>query len=57
MISYYPYILGVIDTINDWNEKLNGLASTYLDNAGVGTIVVIGIFIVSAYVISALNKK
>ena len=57
MISYYPYILGIIDTLNDWNEKLNGLASTYLDNAGVGTAVVIGIFIISAWVISELNKK
>lgn len=57
MISYYPYILGIIDTLNDWNEKLNGFAATYLDNAGVGTAVVIGIFIISAWVISALNKK
>ena len=57
MISYYPYILGIIDTLNDWNEKLNGFAATHLDNAGIGTAVVIGIFIISAWVISALNKK
>ena len=23
-MNYYPYILGIIDTLNDWNEKLNG---------------------------------
>ncbi len=57
MITFYPYILGIIDTLNDWNEKLNGFAADHLDNAGVGTAVVIGIFIISAYVISALNKK
>ncbi len=57
MITFYPYILGIIDTLNDWNEKLNGFAADHLDNAAVGTAVVIGIFIISAYVISALNKK
>ena len=57
MITFYPYILGIIDTLNDWNEKLNGFAADNLDNAAVGTAVVIVIFIISAYVISALNKK
>ena len=57
MVTFYPYILGIIDTLNDWNEKLNGFAADHLDNAAVGTAVVIGIFIISAYVISALNKK
>lgn len=57
MISYYPYILGIIDTLNDWNEKLNSFSAEHLDNAGIGTAVVIGIFIISAWVISALNKK
>ena len=43
--------------INDWNEKLNGLSSKYLDSPAVGTVVVIGIFMVSEIVIAELNKK
>ncbi len=57
MNNFYPYILGLLDTINDWNEKLNGLSSKYLDSPAVGTVVVIGIFVVSGIVIAELNKK
>ena len=24
-MNYYPYILGIMDTLNDWNEKLKRL--------------------------------
>ena len=57
ILQFFPYILGIIDTLNDWNEKLNSFASSHLDNAFVGTVVVIGVFIVSAWGIKTLNKK
>lgn len=56
MMKYYPYILGIMDTLNDWNDKLNEFAGAHLDNVLVGTVVVIGIFIISAWGINTLNK-
>lgn len=53
----YPQILGIVDTLNDWNEKLNSITEGKLDNVLVGSLIVIVLFVVGAWGISALNKK
>lgn len=57
MYNLYPQILGIIDTLNDWNDKLNDFSASHLDNVLVGTVVVAVIFIIGAWGINALNKK
>lgn len=57
MIYNYTYILGITETLNEWNEKLNGLLDGKLDNVWVGALIVGLVFVVSAWGISTLNKK
>lgn len=57
MYNIYPQILGLIDTLNDWNKKLNSMTEGKLDNVLVGSLIVIVLFVVGAWGISALNKK
>lgn len=54
---YYPYILGIVDQLNEWNEKLGKWTEGHTDNAIFGTVVVVGVFAISAWVIKELNKK
>mgnify|MGYP000001294993 FL=1 len=57
MQNFYPLILGIMDTLNDWNDKLNALAADKLDNVWVGTLI-LGILIVVAFFgVQTLNKK
>ena len=53
----YPYILGIIDTLNEWNDKFNEFASEHLDSPLVATVVVIGVFFIAAWGIRVLNRK
>ncbi len=53
----YPYILGLMDTLNEWNEKLNDFAGSHMDNVAVGTVVVAAVFVIAAWGIKELNKK
>lgn len=57
MYKLYPSILGIIDTLNEWNEKLNGIAGGKLNNVAFGTAVVGIVFAISAWGINTLNKK
>ena len=57
MIEFYPQVLGIMDTLNEWNEKLNEFAGKNLDNVLVGTALLFGIIIVAFWAIGALNKK
>lgn len=57
MYDFYPLILGVMDTLNDWNEKLNKFAEGHMDNVGVGTAVAGIILVMSIWGINTLNKK
>lgn len=57
MNNYYPYILGILDTLNDLNEKLNKFAGSHLDNVWVGAATVGAIFVVAAWGISVLYKR
>ncbi len=56
MINNYALILGLMDTLNEWNEKLNGFAGAHMDNVAVGTAAVAIIFVVAAWGINELNK-
>jgi len=57
MYQYYPLILGIMDTLEDWNEKLNAFASSHMDNVLVGGLMVGAILLVSFWGINTLNKK
>lgn len=56
-MNFYPYILGIMDTLNEWNEKLNDFAANHMDNVGTGTLILGAIFIISFWGIKELNKK
>lgn len=55
--QYYPMILGIIDTLNDWNDKFNGWAAKHMDNVGFGVLMLGGILLVSFWGIGVLNKR
>lgn len=57
MYNFYPLILGIMDTLNDWNEKLNKFAEGHMDNVGVGTAVAGIILVMAIWGINTLNKK
>ena len=51
------YILGITETLNEWNEKLNNFVSGHMDNAWMGAVIVGVVFVVAAWGINTLNKK
>jgi len=53
----YSLILGIVEKINDLNEKFNGLAADHLDNVWTGVAILAVILVVSFWAIGALNKK
>lgn len=53
----YPQILGIMDTLNDMNDKLNDWAGGHMDNVAVGTAVLGVIIVISFWGISTLNKR
>ena len=57
MNNSLSYILGITDTLNEWNEKLNSLFDGRSDNAMVATVIVVVVFVVTAWGINTLNKK
>jgi len=57
MYKHYALILGIIDTLNDWNEKLNEFASEKLDSVWVGTLILGELVVIGFWGIQALNKK
>ena len=54
---YYPYILGIIDTLKDWDEKLKQITMGSSNNVAFATILIGGVFVVSAWAISTFYKK
>ncbi len=52
-----PSMLTIIDTINEWNEKLNELIGDKMGNVGIGTLIFFGILLVTFWAIGALNKQ
>lgn len=57
MYKYYPLILGIMDTLEEWNKKLNSFTGEHMDNAIVGGVVVIVLLIIGCWGINELNKK
>lgn len=57
MYKYYPMILGIMDKIEEWNDKLNAFAAEHMDNVLVGTLILGLLILVAFYGIGALNKK
>lgn len=57
MYKYLPQILGIIDKLNDLNDKLNKFADEHLDNVGVGTILLGALILIAFWGIGTLNKR
>lgn len=50
-------IILVTTVIDEWNDKLNAIASKYMDNAAFGGIIVLVLFIFGCWAISYFTKK
>ena len=57
MTNYYSQILSLMNTLNEWNEKLNSFAASHMDNVWVGTAIGAGLLVLAIWGISALNRK
>jgi len=57
MIKYYSQILSLMDTLNDWNEKLDKFAKVHMDNVWVGTAIGAGLLILTIWGIGVLYRK
>ena len=57
MTNYYSQILSLMDTLNEWNEKLNSFAASHMDNVWVGTVIGAGLLVLAIWGINALNRK
>jgi hypothetical protein len=57
MFKYYPLVLGIMDTISEWNEKLNNFSANNLDSVWVGTVLLAALFIIGCWGVNTLNKK
>lgn len=57
MTNYYSQILSLMDTLNEWNEKLNSFAASHMDNVWVGTVIGGGLLVLAIWGINALNRK
>ena len=52
----YASILGIVDTLNEWNEKLRNFTTGKTDNVFIGTLIIGVVFVVSAWAISYFGK-
>lgn len=57
MIKYYPYILGIMEKLNEWNEKLDKFSAENLDDVFVGTLILGGLLIISFGAVRFFNKR
>lgn len=56
-MNSFPYILGIMDTLNDWNDKLNSIFEGKGDNVLVGALIAGAALLVGIWGINTLNKK
>ena len=56
MISY-PYILGIVDKLNEWNTQLNEFAANHMDNVWTGVAILGGLILVAVFGINTFNKR
>ena len=57
MTNYYSQILSLMDTLNEWTEKLNSFAASHMDNVWVGTVIGGVLLVLAIWGINALNRK
>ncbi|MBR3362554.1 MAG: hypothetical protein IKG40_01355 [Bacilli bacterium] len=57
MNSFYPYILGITDTLNDWNEKLSGLVGEKMGQLGTGVFLMFLLIGAAVWGIHKFNKR
>ena len=57
IISYYPYIIGIMEKLNELNEKLDQFSAKYLDNVWVGTAIIGVLLAVAYFAIGFFNKR
>lgn len=55
-MSFYPQILGIVDRLNELNEKINGFLGDKIDNVFVGALIFGAIIFVTFWGIRELNK-
>lgn len=55
MIIYM--LAGIMQTIDKWNEKLNGFFNHNANNAAFGTIVLVSLFAIGCWAIKYFSKK
>ena len=56
MSSQMFQVLGIIDKLNEINEKLNGYAAGHMDNVWVGVAIIGVLMLVVVWGINILNK-
>lgn len=57
MFRYYPMLLGIVDQLNEWNDKLNKIADEHMGSVGVGTLLFFLLLGVAFFGIGTFNKK
>jgi hypothetical protein len=57
MNIFYPYIIGITDTLNDWNEKLNGLVGENFGQLGTGVLIMALLIGAAVWGIHTFNKR
>ena len=55
--SIYPQILGIMDKLNEWDEKLKNFADSQSNNLGTGVLIMGFLILIAVFGIRALNKK
>ena len=53
----YLLILGIIDKLHEWNDKINEFTAEHLDNVGAGTIIFLGLVAFGFMAIRMFSKK
>ena len=56
-MMYYGNILKLMDTINEWNEKLKSLLAGKTDNVFIGMLVIGAAFIITGWAINYFSKR
>lgn len=57
MHNYYPQIIGIVDKLNELNEKVNSYLDGKIDNVFAGTLIIGFIIAISFWGIRELTKK
>lgn len=51
------YVLSIVDTLNEWTEKLNAFTASHMDNVWTGAAIFGIILFVAIWGVRTLNKK